>query len=75
MILFWTFKKRKKCVLENAKLDPSIIGVGFKKHDIMPSTIHRSVECCEASLNQLRSENMLRPISSDSAATAELDAN
>lgn len=70
------FKKRKKkSALENAKLDPSKIGLGFKKHDIMPSTIHRSVECCEATLNQLRSESMLHSISSDSVATAELDAN
>lgn len=40
---FFTFSNKKEAkVLRNAELDPSIIVVDFKKHDITPSTIHGS---------------------------------
>lgn len=45
IFFFFTFSNKKEAkVLRNAELDPSIIVVDFKKHDITPSTIHRSLK-------------------------------
>lgn len=46
LILFWTFLKKEML----SSIHPYMIGVGFKKHDILTSTIRRSAECFEATL-------------------------
>lgn len=61
----------------NAELDPSIIGVGFKKHDIMPSSIHRSAETLGGNIERLHSgeKKTCFAISSDSTAAACAEMN